>query len=124
MAINREHAEQSAAILDAVRRAARQEQFLEVVAPSSDERRQLELDEGAQVVRLRGVSFAPHGLPFDCFQQVYPAAEIVFSISGQTARHVFRGTDLRDWSVTPVDRAAPTRPVDSKPTRPRPTARP
>ncbi len=101
-----------------------EEQFLEVVAPSSDERRLLELDEGAQVVRLRGVSFAPHGLAFDCFQQVYPASEVVFSISGQTARHVFRGTDLRDWSVTPVDRAAPTRPVDSKPTRSRPTARP
>ena len=41
--------------------------------------------------------------PFDCFQQVYPAAEVVFSISGQTARHVFRGADLRDWSVAPVD---------------------
>jgi DNA-binding GntR family transcriptional regulator len=79
-----------------------EEQFLEVVAPSSDERRLLELDEGAQIVRLRGVSFAPHGLPFDCFQQVYPASEVVFSISGQTSRHVFRGTDLRDWSVTPV----------------------
>ena len=79
-----------------------EEQYLEVVAPSSDERRLLELDEGAQVVRLRGVSFAPQDVPFDCFQQVYPASEVVFSISGQTARHVFRGTDLRDWSVTPV----------------------
>ena len=42
-------------------------------------------------MRLRGVSFDTRGRPFDCFQQVYPAAEVVFSISGQTARHVFRG---------------------------------
>jgi len=54
-------------------------------------------------VRLRGVSFDRRSRPFDCFQQVYPASEIVFSISGQTARHVFRGTDLRDWSVAPLD---------------------
>jgi GntR family transcriptional regulator len=107
-----------------------EEQFLEVVAPSPDERRLLELDKGAQVVRLRGVSFEPHGRSFDCFQQVYPASEVVFSISGQTARHVFRGTDLRDWSVTPVagsaaarDRAAhpppapPIAPVETPGTR-------
>jgi len=57
-------------------------------------------------VRLRGVSFDKRSRPFDCFQQVYPASEIVFSISGQTARHVFRGTDLRDWSVAPLDAAS------------------
>ena len=86
-----------------------EEQFLEVVAPSADERRLLELARGDQVVRLRGVSFDKRNRPFDCFQQVYPAAEVVFSISGQTARHVFRGSDLRDWSVAPVDgRSAPT----------------
>ena len=83
-----------------------EEQYLEVVAPSAEERRLLELDTKDQVVRLRGVSFDPHGRPFDCFQQVYPAYEVVFSISGQTARHVFSGTDLRDWSVTSV--AAPS----------------
>ena len=79
-----------------------EEQFLEVVTPSGEERRLLELARGDQVVRLRGVSFDKHSRPFDCFEQVYPAEEVVFSISGQTARHVFRGSDLRDWSVTPV----------------------
>jgi GntR family transcriptional regulator len=80
-----------------------EEQFLEVVAPDTEERRLLELGRGDQVVRLRGVSFDTRGRPFDCFQQVYPASEVVFSISGQTARHVFRGADLRDWSVAPLD---------------------
>ena len=83
-----------------------EEQFLEVVAPSADERRLLELGRGDQVVRLRGVSFDKRSRPFDCFQQVYPAAEIVFSISAETARHVFRGTDVRDWSVAPVGAAS------------------
>ena len=111
-----------------------EEQFLEVVAPSAEERRLLALGRGDQVVRLRGVSFDKRSRPFDCFQQVYPASEIVFSISGQTARHVFRGTDLRDWSVAPLDGAAParsgpgSRPAradsGSKPTHSRPTARP
>ena len=83
-----------------------EEQFLEVVAPDTEERRLLDLGRGDQVVRLRGVSFDARGRPFDCFQQVYPASEVVFSISGQTARHVFNGADLRDWSVTPL--AAPS----------------
>jgi DNA-binding GntR family transcriptional regulator len=83
-----------------------EEQYLEVVAPTCEERSQLQLDTKEQVVRLRGASFDPHGRPFDCFQQVYPAYEVVFSISGQTARHVFNGADLRDWSVTSV--AAPS----------------
>jgi len=83
-----------------------EEQFLEVVVPSGEERRLLALGRGEQVVRLRGVSFDARRRPFDCFQQVYPASEVVFSISGQTARHVFRGSDLRDWSVAPLDEPA------------------
>jgi len=104
---------------------AYEEQFLEVVAPSTEERRLLDLARGDQVVRLRGVSFDARNRPFDCFQHVYPAAEVVFSISGQTARHVFRGSDLRDWSVAPVDRARPNGSgPGSRPAGPRPTARP
>jgi GntR family transcriptional regulator len=87
-----------------------EEQFLEVVAPTTGERRLLGLGRGDQVVRLRGVSFDKRSRPFDCFQHVYPASEIVFSISGRTARHVFRGTDLRDWSVAPLDGAAAVTP--------------
>jgi DNA-binding GntR family transcriptional regulator len=84
-----------------------EEQFLEVVSPSAEERRLLALGRSDQVVRLRGVSFDTRRRPFDCFLQVYPAADVVFSISGQTARHVFRGSDLRDWSVTPTAASAP-----------------
>jgi len=97
-----------------------EEQFLEVVTPSSAERRLLELGRGDQVVRLRGVSFDKHGRPFDCFEQVYPADEVVFSISGQTARHVFRGSDLRDWSVSPVPAPGGGRSRRTSPTRSRP----
>ena len=42
----------------------------------------LDLARGDQIVRLRGVSFDARNRPFDCFQHVYPAAEVVFSISG------------------------------------------
>jgi len=116
---------------------AYEEQFLEVVAPSTEERGLLDLTRGDQVVRLRGVSFDARNRPFDCFQHVYPAAEVVFSISGQTARHVFRGSDLRDWSVVPVDAGSvdgaagsvirskhghPAAQPDTATRRPRPTA--
>ena len=50
-------------------------------------------------MRLRGVSFTAGDVPFDCFEQVYPADEFVFYISGQTARRLFRPADLRDWGV-------------------------
>jgi DNA-binding GntR family transcriptional regulator len=99
-----------------------EEQFLEVVTPSPEERRLLALGRAEQVVRLRGVSFDARSRPFDCFQQVYPAAEVVFSISGQTARHVFRGSDLRDWSVAPL--GATPRSVDRPATTSSSKARP
>jgi len=108
-----------------------EEQFLEVVSPDAEERRLLELGRGEQVVRLRGVSFDKRSRPFDCFQQVYPASEVVFSISGQTARHVFRGSDLRDWSVAPIDAvdtdrgsAADTAGPDTRSARSRSTSEP
>jgi DNA-binding GntR family transcriptional regulator len=79
-----------------------EEQYLEVLAAGARERRLLNLAAKANVVRLRGVSFTVGALPFDCFEQVYPADEFVFYISGQTARRLFRPADLRDWGVSPV----------------------
>ena len=76
-----------------------EEQYLEVLEAGARERRLLKLGARARIVRLRGVSFTADGFPFDCFEQVYPADEFVFYISGQTARHLFRPADLRDWGV-------------------------
>ncbi|HZL64059.1 MAG TPA: GntR family transcriptional regulator [Thermoleophilia bacterium] len=76
-----------------------EEQYLEVLEAGARERRLLKLGARARVVRLRGVSFTAGDVPFDCFEQVYPADEFVFYISGQTARRLFRPADLRDWGV-------------------------
>ncbi len=76
-----------------------EEQYLEVREAGARERRLLELGARARIVRLRGVSFTAGDVPFDCFEQVYPADEFVFYISGQTARRLFRPADLRDWGV-------------------------
>jgi len=76
-----------------------EEQYLEVREAGSRERRLLKLGARARVVRLRGVSLTDGDVPFDCFEQVYPADEFVFYISGQTARHLLRPADLRDWGV-------------------------
>jgi len=76
-----------------------EEQYLEVREAGGRERRLLALGARARIVRLRGVSFTADDVPFDCFEQVYPADEFVFYISGQTARRLFRPADLRDWGV-------------------------
>ncbi|HEX5195565.1 MAG TPA: GntR family transcriptional regulator [Solirubrobacteraceae bacterium] len=74
-----------------------EEQYLEVSAASADERRLLALASGAQVVRLRGLSITAQGLPFDCFEQVYPATEFAFYISGGTEKRLL--SSLGDWEM-------------------------
>jgi GntR family transcriptional regulator len=76
-----------------------EEQYLEVTGPTAEERGLLRMPAGAQVVRLRGVSFASGGLAFDCFEQAYPAAEFGFYISGHTRRHVVRASEIQHWEV-------------------------
>lgn len=82
-----------------------EEQYLHVGPVSMAEGRLLALSARSQVVRLRGVTFAPDGAPFDCFEQVYPAGEFVFYISGQLRRHVLAAADVMDWEVAPVAQA-------------------
>jgi len=81
-----------------------EEQFLEVTLPSQYARRYLRVGAKEHVVRVRGVSFSPQAVPFDCFQQVYPAGGFVFCVSGQTDRHLVRAADLSDWGATPLGR--------------------
>ena len=83
-----------------------EEQYLEVALPTADEQRNLGLAHRARVVRLRGISTDSAGVPFDCFEQVYPADDFVFYAAGRTARRVFRGADVREWDVAPVDPGA------------------
>ena len=78
-----------------------EEQYLELTLPAESERELLKLGSKDQVARIRGVSIGQDGVPFDSFQQVYPANEFVFYISGQTARRVLRASDVRDWGVDP-----------------------
>lgn len=80
-----------------------EEQYLEVGAAGPDERRLLALAHGAQVVRLRGLSVTAQGLPFDCFEQVYPASEFAFYISGGTEKRLL--SSLGNWrmNVSPHD---------------------
>ncbi len=78
-----------------------EEQLLEVIAPTKEERQVLRLSARNQVVRLRGRSIDQSGIVFDCFEQLYPAADFIFSISGSTSRHIVEGSDARDWTVAP-----------------------
>jgi len=77
-----------------------EEQFLEVTVPTSRQRTLLELPSRENVVRVRGISYTEDNLPFDCFEQVYPARQFVFFVSGMQKKHLLPSHDSGDWSVT------------------------
>ncbi|HEY1643428.1 MAG TPA: GntR family transcriptional regulator [Streptosporangiaceae bacterium] len=87
-----------------------EEQYLEVVMPAQQERRLLSIPPRTQVVRIRGLSMDKSGTPFDCFEQLYPATEFAFAISGSTSRHLFPTPGFQDWDVRALPGAAPARP--------------
>ena len=76
-----------------------EEQYLEVLAPTHEEARLLDLPARAQVVRIRGLSADETGLPFDCFEQLYPAHQFVFAFSGSATRQLLPAPGSRDWKV-------------------------
>lgn len=80
-----------------------EEQYLEVSAVGAQERRLLALASGAQVVRLRGLSMTAEGVPFDCFEQVYPATGFAFYISGGTEKRLLTSVGSWDMAVVPTD---------------------
>jgi len=96
-----------------------EEQYLEVVLPSPEERRLLTIPPRTQVVRIRGLSMDKSGTPFDCFEQLYPATEFAFAISGSTARHLLPTPGFQDWDLRalPERRSAPPRARAARPLR-------
>ena len=76
-------------------------QTFEVDHPSSWEREHLRLDSRDTVVRIRGVSVDGAGVPFDSFQQTYPATEFVFYVSGGS-RKLLEPTEGGSWAIRPL----------------------
>lgn len=79
-----------------------EEQFLEVTVPTAPQRTLLELPTRENVVRVRGISYTEDNVPFDCFEQVYPAQQFVFFVSGSQKKHLLPSQNSGDWSVTPL----------------------
>jgi DNA-binding GntR family transcriptional regulator len=94
-----------------------EEQYLEVILPTQEERRLLNIPSRTQVVRIRGLSMDKSGTPFDCFEQLYPAAEFAFAISGSTSRHLLPIPGFQDWDVRALPDAVP--PATGRPARTR-----
>lgn len=78
---------------------AYEEQYLEVISPSAGQSRLLKLPARAQLVRIRGLSMDQAGLPFDCFEQLYPANQFAFAISGSASRRLLPAPGHKDWEV-------------------------
>lgn len=87
---------------------ASEEQYLEVASPSEEQRRLLHLSSQASVVRIRGLSIDAAGRPFDCFEQVYPATDFVFYLSGGATRQLLVSSADKDWSVSQLGPRATT----------------
>jgi GntR family transcriptional regulator len=82
--------------------ASHEEQYLHVGTPTVEERHLLELHGHQPVVRLRGASVTADGVPFDCFEQVYPASDFVFYISGTSHGELLAASESMAWGVSPV----------------------
>lgn len=80
-----------------------EEQYLEVITPDAEDRRLLGLASRSQVVRIRGLSVDKAGTPFDCFEQVYPAADFVFGMAGSTSRQLLLESAFHNWTVRAAD---------------------
>jgi GntR family transcriptional regulator len=78
-----------------------EEQYLEVVRAASEDARLLEIAARSYVVRIRGLSAGADGTPFDCFEQLYPAAAFAFAIAGGASRQLLPAPGERDWEVRP-----------------------
>ena len=76
-----------------------EEQYLEVLGTTGEEARLLELPARTQVVRIRGLSADSAGLPFDCFEQLYPAHQFAFAFAGSATRQLLLAPGSRDWGV-------------------------
>jgi GntR family transcriptional regulator len=79
-----------------------EEQFLDVVHPDAAARSLLRMSPRDLVVRIRGITRDTSGVPFDVFEQVYPAAEFAFVIGGKTNRRLHHGDLSQDWTATPL----------------------
>jgi len=77
-----------------------EEQYLEVALPGALERNWLNLPARELAVTVKGVSFNQEGVPFDCFQQTYPAQRFVFYVSGSKEHQFLNSPDRDDWTVT------------------------
>ena len=71
-------------------------------SPDPRERRLLQLRGSRPVVRLRGLSVTSADVPFDCFEQVYPASDFVFYISGRSPGELHAAGDGIAWHGSPV----------------------
>jgi len=79
-----------------------EEQYLEVSLPDSLERSWLNLAAREMAVTVKGVSFNENGIPFDCFQQTYPARRFIFYVSGSKEHKLLSFPGVDDWSVKPL----------------------
>jgi DNA-binding GntR family transcriptional regulator len=77
-----------------------EEQYLEVIGPTKEEAVLLNIRARAQAVRIRGLSASAAGVSFDCFEQLYPADQFAFAISGSALRRLLPVPGHLDWSVT------------------------
>jgi DNA-binding GntR family transcriptional regulator len=94
-----------------------EEQYLEVIMPTQEERRLLGIASRTHVVRIRGLSLDKAGTPFDCFEQLYPATEFAFAISGSTSRHLLPTPGFQDWDVRSLPASTEEAPALRRPSR-------
>jgi DNA-binding GntR family transcriptional regulator len=77
------------------------EQCVQLASPTAEELGLLGLPPRMPTILVRGLSADAAGVPFGCYQQLFPARRFAFTIAGRTVRGLVPVPPRWDWEVTP-----------------------
>ncbi len=78
------------------------EQCVQLASPTAEELGLLGLPPRSPAIRVRGLSADAAGVPFGCYQQLFPATRFAFAMAGRAVRRLVPVPTRWDWEVTPL----------------------
>ncbi|MHB1431362.1 MAG: GntR family transcriptional regulator [Streptosporangiaceae bacterium] len=78
------------------------EHCLQLATPTGEEVELLGLPPRGPVIRVRGLSADAAGVPFGCYQQLFPASRFAFAMAGRAVRRLVPVPTRWDWEVRPL----------------------
>ncbi|MHB1596019.1 MAG: GntR family transcriptional regulator [Streptosporangiaceae bacterium] len=78
------------------------EYCLQLATPTGEEVELLGLPARSPAIRVRGLSADAAGVPFGCYQQLFPASRFAFALAGRAVRRLVPVPTRWDWEIAPL----------------------